>query len=99
MADADGDLLDSVAAQGDARELEEQEFMAALDTAVAELPERYRDVFELCVRNAQSYQTVAEALGVPTGTVAIRLMRARRRLFESLSRHLDRLRRPPACFQ
>ena len=38
-------------------------------------------------------------LGLPTGTVAIRIMRARKKLFTALQHHLGRLRRPPACFQ
>ena len=40
-----------------------------------------------------------EANVLPTGTVAIRIMRARKRLFSALQHHLGRLRRPPACFQ
>jgi RNA polymerase sigma-70 factor (ECF subfamily) len=47
----------------------------------------------------RSLEEAATRLGLPTGTVAIRIMRARKRLFGSLERHLDRLRRPPACFQ
>ncbi len=81
------------------RELEEAEFMAAFTAAVAKLPEHYRLVFDLCVREGKSYQEAAEILNLPTGTVAIRIMRARKRLFRALSGHLGRLRRPPACFQ
>lgn len=92
-------LLDSVAAPDDARELEEAEFMTAFHAAVAELPEHYRSVFELCVRQSVPYQEAGVRLGLPTGTVAIRIMRARKRLFTALQRHLGRLRRPPACFQ
>jgi RNA polymerase sigma-70 factor (ECF subfamily) len=81
------------------RELEEEEFMQAFADAVASLPEHYQSVFDLCVRDGRSYQEAAEALDLPTGTVAIRIMRARKRLFRTLSSHLGRLRRPPACFQ
>ena len=35
----------------------------------------------------------------PPGTVAIRVMRARRRLFEMLRGNFERLRRLPACLQ
>ena len=56
-------------------------------------------MFELCIRQGKPYQEAGAQLGLPTGTVAIRIMRARKRLFGSLERHLDRLRRPPACFQ
>lgn len=97
--DDDQDLLESVPQLGENRELEEREFMEAFAKAVDELPERYRSVFNLCVREGRPYQEAAETLDLPTGTVAIRIMRARKRLFQALSRHLGRLRRPPACFQ
>jgi RNA polymerase sigma-70 factor (ECF subfamily) len=79
--------------------MEEAEFMAAFQDAVDELPEHYRTVFELCVREQRTYEEVGKRLGVPTGTIAIRIMRARKRLFTALREHLGRLRRPPACFQ
>jgi RNA polymerase sigma-70 factor (ECF subfamily) len=81
------------------REIEEAELMAAFEAAVAALPERYRDVFELCVRQGRQYQETARLLGIPSGTVAIRVMRARQRLFRELGRHIGRLRQPPACLQ
>ena len=93
------DLLESLPARSGALELEEEEFMAAFQQAVAELPEHYRTVFELCVRQGRPYQEAGKELGLPTGTVAIRIMRARKRLFSALQHHLGRLRRPPACFQ
>ena len=67
--------------------------------AVEALPEHYQTVFDLCVRQGKPYQEAGQLLGLPTGTVAIRIMRARKRLFAALERHLGRLRRPPACFQ
>lgn len=97
--ETEGDILESVADSTENRDLEEQEFMAAFQDAVAELPEHYREVFDLCVRQGHPYDYAATELGIPTGTVAIRIMRGRKRLFQQLSRHLDRLRRPPACFQ
>ncbi len=97
--DDDQDFLESLAEDRENRDLEEQEFMAAFTAAVDALPERYRTVFTLCVREGRPYQEAADRLGLPTGTVAIRIMRARKRLFQELSRHLGRLRRPPACFQ
>lgn len=93
------DLLESIAAPADGRALEEEEFMTAFHAAVAELPVHYRTVFELCVRQGMPYQDAGKQLGLPTGTVAIRIMRARKRLFAALQHHLGRLRRPPACFQ
>ena len=93
------DLLDALTAPADSRAVEEAEFMAAFQTAVAELPEHYRSVFDTCVRQGKSYQEAGRELGLPTGTVAIRIMRSRKRLFTTLQHHLGRLRRPPACFQ
>ncbi len=81
------------------RVAEEREFMAAFQEAVAELPATYQQVFELCVQQGRSYDEAARRLRIPVGTVAIRIMRSRQRLFRTLSRHVDRIRRPPACFQ
>ncbi len=81
------------------RELEERELMEAFDRAVGALPERYQQVFRLCVLQGLQYREAGALLNVPTGTVAIRLMRARKLLFGALAQHFDRLRRPPACLQ
>jgi RNA polymerase sigma-70 factor (ECF subfamily) len=93
------DLLESLPADSTPHDLETDEFMAAFHAAVADLPEHYRVVFELCVQKGKPYQEAGVELGMPTGTVAIRIMRARKRLFTALQHHLGRLRRPPACFQ
>lgn len=97
--DEDNDFLDTVPAKAAAEELVEQEFMEAFQKAVEELPAHYSVVFDLCVRKGQPYQEAGRKLGLPTGTVAIRIMRARKKLFTALEHHLGRLRRPPACFQ
>ncbi|MFN6148106.1 MAG: RNA polymerase sigma factor [Planctomycetota bacterium] len=91
--------FDQVAAPAHDRSLEEAEFMAAFQAALDGLPPHYRSVFELCVRQERTYEDAGKLLGLPTGTVAIRIMRARKRLFTALREHLGRLRRPPACFQ
>lgn len=93
------DMLTALVAPTEERALEADEFMAAFHRAVAELPAHYREVFELCVRQGLPYQEAGSRLDLPTGTVAIRIMRARKRLFGALQHHLGRLRRPPACFQ
>lgn len=95
----DADPFDSLPSREQAQDLEEAEFMAAFQQALDGLPEHYRTVFELCVRQGKPYQDAGQLLGLPTGTVAIRIMRARKRLFGELQQHLGRLRRPPACFQ
>lgn len=94
-----GSLFDAIPAGDEDRSLEEEEFMVAFREAVDALPPHYKTVFELCVRQGKPYQEAGRELGLPTGTVAIRIMRARKRLFATLERHLGRLRRPPACFQ
>ena len=98
-SESDTDLLESLPEETEDRSLEEREFMEAFQQAVADLPDHYREVFELCVRQGNAYDAAAKQLQIPTGTVAIRIMRARKRLFRALSKHLGRLRRPPACFQ
>lgn len=95
----ESDFLDSVAAKADNEALIEEEFMTAFQKAVDDLPEHYSVVFDLCVRKGRPYQEAGKELGLPTGTVAIRIMRARKKLFTALQQHLGRLRRPPACFQ
>ena len=97
--EAPTDLLESLRDPHVDQLLEEQELMTEFDRAVDELPDRYREVFRLCVQHGMQYRDVADKLGIPSGTVAIRLMRARRRLFDALSSHLGRIRRPPACLQ
>ena len=71
LHDDDQDFLESLAEDRENRDLEEQEFMAAFSAAVDDLPERYRTVFTLCVREGRPYQEAADKLGLPTGTVAI----------------------------
>ncbi len=56
----------------------------AVDRALAELPEAYRDVVILVDVQDQSYDTTSGVLGVPIGTVRSRLFRGRRLLQEAL---------------
>jgi RNA polymerase sigma-70 factor (ECF subfamily) len=97
--DSEQNLLEQVLSSEANRDLEEREFMTSFEDAVTALPEHYQTVFRRCVIGGRSYQDVANELKIPTGTVAIRIMRARKRLFQTLSPHFDRLRRPPACIQ
>lgn len=91
--------LESLADESVDRRLEEAEFMEAFAQALEGLPAHYRSVFELCVQQGVQYREAAKRLNVPTGTVAIRIMRARKRLYQELARHMGRVRRPPACLQ
>ena len=92
-------ILEDIPDRHEERHLEESEFMDAFSAAVEELSERYRSVFDLCVQQGVHYRDAATRLGIPNGTVAIRIMRARKRLYNELEQHLDRVRRPPACVQ
>lgn len=95
----DDELLGRMWAQPDPRLAEERELMAALQQAIARLPEHYWLVFDLCVTRGMEYQEAARHLNLPLGTVAVRLRRARQRLFAAVAPLLGRLRRPPACAQ
>jgi RNA polymerase sigma-70 factor (ECF subfamily) len=57
----------------------------ALRGAIAELPVAYREVLLLCDVEEMSYRDIAEALGIPMGTVMSRLSRARTSLRAILS--------------
>jgi len=68
----------------------EGELTQALTTAIADLPEHYRTVFEMCVQQQRPYSEVSRVLHLPKGTVAIRIRRARQRLFGALAHRLER---------
>jgi RNA polymerase sigma-70 factor, ECF subfamily len=55
------------------------------EQAIASLPRDQRQVILLAGRDGMPYEEVAEALGVPIGTVRSRLSRARARLRELMS--------------
>ena len=71
------DLADAVSATVDASAQWQR-----VAGAVTSLPEPERDALMLHVWEALSYEDIADALGVPVGTVRSRLHRARRRLRE-----------------
>jgi RNA polymerase sigma-70 factor, ECF subfamily len=53
-----------------------------VEQAIATLPKEHREVILLAAREGMRYDEMAEALGVPIGTVRSRLSRARTRLRE-----------------
>ena len=57
----------------------------ALAKALESLPVAYREVILLCDVEEMKYQEIAEALGIPIGTVMSRLGRGRRMMRERLS--------------
>ena len=73
-------------APGPQEEAERAERRAALRRAVAQLPEDQRAALLLRESGGLSYAEIAQALGVPEGTVKSRIARARLQLREILSR-------------
>ena len=57
---------------------------AAMEAAIAQLPEVFREVLVLREFNGLSYREIADATGVPLGTVMSRLARARAELLKTL---------------
>lgn len=69
------------------REFLDQLLREDLDRAIGALPEAFRVVVVLVDVQGCSYQEVADALGVPVGTVRSRLARGRARLQRALWEH------------
>ena len=82
------ELADHFAVSGEQR-VQEEEAQRDLDRAVAGLPPRYREVIALFHIQHRSYAEIAQALGVPMGTVMTWLHRARKELKAQLSEHLS----------
>jgi RNA polymerase sigma-70 factor (ECF subfamily) len=61
--------------------------LAAVDTAIAELPPAFREIAILVDVEDLPYASAAQILGIPIGTVRSRLFRARRMLQEKLLIH------------
>jgi RNA polymerase sigma-70 factor (ECF subfamily) len=62
--------------------IEQKEQYQLILSAVNSLPEKYRQVFILGHINDLTYRQIAEILDVPVTTVQIRLVRARRMLYD-----------------
>jgi RNA polymerase sigma factor (sigma-70 family) len=60
--------------------------MAALEAAIAALPEPFRETFVLRDINGLSYREISAMVGAPIGTVMSRLARARGKLMSDLGR-------------
>ncbi|MFF5185319.1 RNA polymerase sigma factor [Streptomyces sp. NPDC000345] len=60
--------------------LDGRQRLATALTALASLRRPEREVIALCLGEGLDYQAAAEALGIPAGTVASRLSRARKKL-------------------
>lgn len=75
--------------------LERRELRAAVQRAIARLPERFRCVLALREIEGLPYQEIATVLGLSLGTVESRLFRARQRLSALLAREGLRPTPPP----
>src|SRR5262249_47661337 len=79
----DEDVIDP--ARGPREAAGDRETAAHIDAAINALSDRLRQVFILCELHGHSLADAAARLGVPRGTVASRLGRARERLRRMLS--------------
>ena len=90
VEDGDADALASVRVHqqmlddGTDRLLARLDLRPALDEALAALDEPFRSAVVLVDVEDQSYETAAEVLGVPVGTIRSRLFRGRRQLQQKL---------------
>ena len=57
----------------------------AIDSALEQLPVKFREIILLCDVEEMSYQEIADTLSIPMGTVMSRLSRARRAMRELLA--------------
>ena len=80
-------LHTSASQDGLAEAFERSDIRDAVDAALAELPAPFRDAAILVDVNDETYESTAQILGVPIGTVRSRLFRARRMLQERLLSH------------
>lgn len=65
---------------------ETREANEAIEKAIAELPQRFREAFLLCEVEGMSYEDAAAVMGCPVKTVSTRLFRARQRFKSLVSR-------------
>lgn len=82
--DADSDALEAVVGEDGRVVVEARSDARAVRRLIAELPEEQRVVLMMVTVDGLSYKEVAEALGVPQGTVMSRLARARGKLADAI---------------
>lgn len=86
LADGKATLADTLAATDDpAREIEWQETGQILKDAIKRLPQVYRLIVVLRHQEGMTYQEIADASGIPLGTVKTYLFRARSLLRKDLA--------------
>jgi HlyD family secretion protein len=67
-------------------EAERSDLWSLVDEEIDRLPEKYRTALVACYLEGNTHAEAARLLGCPKGTVAVRLMRARKRLRDRLAR-------------
>ena len=65
--------------------IEQKEFYGQIIVAIRSLPEKYRQVFMLQHSGDLTYGQIAEILDIPITTVQIRLVRARRMIYNTVT--------------
>lgn len=78
--------MDDVAGREEPCPLHREEMGSLIDQEVHRLPDKYRVPFVLCAIEGRTNEQAAEELGLPKGTIATRLARARARLRARLER-------------
>lgn len=63
---------------------------AMIESAISNLPEKYRDVIEMRHMEEMSYQEISEELDLPLGTVKAHIFRAREMLYKTLKDKRDK---------
>ena len=86
--DPEDDAVMPVAAETPETVLLDRSQQQLLESAIEELPVRFREIILLCDMEEMSYQEMAETLAIPIGTVMSRLSRARSALREILRKKL-----------
>ena len=89
-SDEDGPIVVVADTQTPEAILIDRSNQALLESALEELPVRYREVLLLCEVEEMSYQEIAETIAVPIGTVMSRLSRARLALRANVRQRLQR---------
>ena len=93
VSDPDDRIADTVAFVPPVpQQLTDEDVLAAL----RRIPQRYQEIIILCDVEEMTYKDIAEALGVPVGTVMSRLHRGRALLRDELSRYSQGERRHSA---
>ena len=72
------------------KEREHKEMQKMLDAGLGELPQKYREILILYYLEEMQYKDIADILQVPTGTVGVRLKRAKdvlKKTYEKMNVH------------